>query len=379
MRVALLASGTVIHSRRWFEALVDRGLDIKLFTLEPPPADFAARAGSSLVLLPSQPLPGLLRYPLAGNALERELERFQPQILDAHFVPNYGLLGALSGRRPLVVNCWGSDLLMALDGLRRARARWVLSRADRVLVDADSLARAARRLGVRDDRLRVIPWGVDSKLFPFTADAAQRKSVRSLWPESWRQAISDAATVVVSTRALDPFYDVGTLVRAWSRLVRHREARCLVIGDGDERGALEKLARDCGVSDSVVFLGRIPHGILAKLLAGADLYVSTSRSDSTSLSLLEAMSAGCFPLVTDIEGNREWLDDRGARFFPVGDVERLAEVLDLCIGAAADSGKSAELDDARRQNRRRVVEDADWHGAIDQVIGEFETLLAATD
>jgi glycosyltransferase involved in cell wall biosynthesis len=369
MRIALLASGEAIHSRRWACALDERGHEVRLFTLQDVPTGFPPSERISVVRLPSRGIPDLLRYPLAGPGLNRELERFRPDLVDAHFVPNYGLLGAMSGRHPLVVNCWGSDLLVAADPFRRARVRWVLGRADRVFVDAANLAEAARGFGVGDDRLRLIPWGVDSRRFSFAAGGGARRAIRDQWPERWRSATEGDGPVVVSTRVLHPIYDVATLVRAWSSVChRHPGARLLIVGDGPELENLRGLARSA--AGTVAFLGRLPHEELPRLLSGADVYVSTSLSDSTSVSLLEAMSAGCYPVISDIEGNREWVSERSAAFFAVGDEEVLASVL---LQALAGT----ELEEAGRINRLRVETDADWQRTIDRVDEEYHRLAGA--
>jgi glycosyltransferase involved in cell wall biosynthesis len=94
---------------------------------------------------------------------------------------------------------------------------------------------------------------------------------------------------------------------------------------------------------------------LAELLRGADIYVSTSRSDSTSVSLLEAMASGAFPVVTDIPGNRVWIaHSENGLLFPAGDSDALAS----CIRRAV---KDTQLRlRAATVNRRRVLADAVW-------------------
>jgi glycosyltransferase involved in cell wall biosynthesis len=368
MRIALLASGEAIHSRRWAVGLAERGHQVRLYTLEDVPAGFSADGGISIVRLGSRGLPDFIRYPLASPELNRELERFDPGLIDAHFVPSYGLLGALSGRHPLVVNCWGSDLLVAGDPLRRARARWVLGRADRVFVDAGNLGEAARRLGVGHDRLRTIPWGVECERFVMSADAAARRRARQQWPGEWGHGGDPGDPVVVSTRVLHPIYDVATLIRAWPEVhCRHPRARLLVAGDGPELEGLRHLAGGGGSASSVVFLGRLPREQLPELLAGADVYVSTSLSDSTSVSLLEAMSAGCYPVISDIDGNREWVSEETAAFFGVGDVAALSVRLAGAIDVLGN-------EDVRRANRRKVESEADWRLTIDRVEAEYREL-----
>jgi glycosyltransferase involved in cell wall biosynthesis len=372
MRVALLGAGEAIHTQRWAKALADRDLDVRLFSLERAPEELLKIRNLSIVQLPSRPLPGFLRYPLASTTLRRELDRFDPQLIDSHFVHNYGLLGAMSGRRPLVVSCWGSDLLLTRDPLRRMRARWVLDRADRVFVDGKNLARTARGLGVGDDRLRLVFWGVDTGRFAFSADGEERRRHRQSWPEAWRRVTSLDGPVVVSTRTLEPVYDVATLIRAWPAVVRQiPRARCLVVGEGGQRAPLQNLARANGAEQTLTFLGRLTHHEdLSRLLSGADVYVSTSLSDSTSVSLLEAMSTGCYPVVSNIEGNLDWVDEERARIFRVGDEEDLGRAL---VGAL----EAGEQSVARRQNRRRIETQADWTSTIDRVVREFRQLVGS--
>jgi glycosyltransferase involved in cell wall biosynthesis len=76
----------------------------------------------------------------------------------------------------------------------------------------------------------------------------------------------------------------------------------------------------------VQFLGWVKHEEMPKLLSQANIYISTSLDDGTSVSLLEAMASGAFPIVTDIPSNREWISDGENGFLVPIDEERfLAE------------------------------------------------------
>src|SRR5207249_2846686 len=122
MRIATLANASVVHTQRWVDHFRGRGHEVRLLTLEPAPEGLLATR------LPSAPLPGALRYPLAVPRLVRELRAFAPDLVDAHYVPNYGVMAALAGRHPLSIAAWGSDLLLAASrgGWQRARARFAL-------------------------------------------------------------------------------------------------------------------------------------------------------------------------------------------------------------------------------------------------------------
>jgi glycosyltransferase involved in cell wall biosynthesis len=345
MRIATLANAAVGHTRRWVEHFRSRGHSVRVWSLERGPVELAAEA------LPAAPLPDFLRYPLAAPALSRALARFDPDLVDAHFVPNYGLLGALSGRHPLSVTAWGSDLLLAgrRSPLQRARARFVLSRADLVLADAANLGRAARALGTPDDRLHVIPWGVDLARF--------------------RMAAAREPGLLLSTRMHEPVYDLETLIAGVAPVMARRPHLHLVIaGDGSLRGALERLAARLLPAGRYRFVGVIEPPALAAWLARAEIYLSSSRSDSTSVSLLEAMAGGALPVVSDIEGNREWVEEGdGARMFAPGDAGALAGALERSLAEPAWSESS-------RARNRRVIEQ---RGDATRNMARIESLFVA--
>jgi glycosyltransferase involved in cell wall biosynthesis len=368
VRIAILGDAAVLHTRRWARGLAEKGNEVGVFSLEAPPMMEGSVESVGYRALPSLPLPGFLRYPCAAPALLRELRAFGPDLIDAHFVPNYGLLGALSGLHPLVVNCWGSDLLLATDPVRKMRVRWVLGRADRIYVDGMNLHREALALGVPGEKIRYQPWGVDTSQFSYSRDSDDRQRARTGLNQILPIADPDVR-VVISTRILDPLYDVETLIRAWPDVIaRAPRTHLLVVGDGSQRKQLEVLARSQAASETISFIGRVAHDELSGLLAAADIYVSTSRSDSTSISLLEAMSCGCFPIVSDIEGNREWVDEYRARLFAVEDASALAQGIVEALGAE-------DLEKARRTNRLRVEREADWQTTLNAVVDDYRALL----
>jgi glycosyltransferase involved in cell wall biosynthesis len=327
-----------------------RGHEVRLWSLEPGPADLRAQA------LPAPPVPGFVRYPLAAGPLRRALDAFAPDLVDAHFVPNYGLLGALSGHRPLAVTAWGSDLLLTArrDALQRARARFVLGRADLVLADAENLARAARALAPAPDRVHAIPWGIDLSRF--------------------RAADAREPGLLLSTRMHEPVYDLETLIAAVAPLMHERPHTHLVIaGAGRLTAALERLAAQRLPTGRWRFVGLLQPAALAAWLSRAEVYLSASRSDSTSLSLLEAMASGALPVVSDIEGNREWVaEGDGAYLFAPGDPAALARAL----GRALDDPAAAAA--MRARNRRTVEARADRQRNMERIESLFAALGVGT-
>lgn len=348
MRIATLSNAAVVHTRRWVEHLRARGHEVRVYSLEPGPAELGA------IALPEARLPGWMRYPLAVPTLRRYLREFRPDLVDAHYVPNYGVVGALLGSHPLSVTAWGSDLLISgrRNALQRARAGAVLRAADLVLCDSDNLAQAALELGAPRATLRAIPWGIDRERF--------------------RPAASRERGLLLSTRMHEPVYDIPCVLRAAAPILeRHPDSFLAIAGDGTLRAEHERLAAALLPAGRYRFLGRLSPQELADWLGRAEVYLSASLSDSTSLSLLEAMAAGAIPVVSDIDGNREWVGEGdGAKLFRAGDAATATAAIETILS-------QPEWTEAARQRNARVIADrGDWavnHGHIEAA---FEALVA---
>jgi glycosyltransferase involved in cell wall biosynthesis len=122
--------------------------------------------------------------------------------------------------------------------------------------------------------------------------------------------ISRRPSTILSNRNLLPIYNVSLLIRAIPMVLKEEpKTKFLIAGEGSEKENLKSQVKNLNLSTSVQFLGRIPHKEMPNLLAKTDIYVSTSLYDGTSVSLLEALASGAFPVVTDIPSNREWITD----------------------------------------------------------------------
>jgi glycosyltransferase involved in cell wall biosynthesis len=131
-----------------------------------------------------------------------------------------------------------------------------------------------------------------------------------------------------------------------------------------------KLVADHALDDVVVFREGYNYEDLPALLADADVYVSTSLWDGTSNSLLEAMSTGTFPVVTNIPANVPWVEHGKTGFlFAPGDDAALAECLERALNDTALRARTAKL------NRERVIEHGDVQRQADRLLDAFQVLL----
>ncbi len=305
MRLLLLSDASSRHTQRWAEWFSARGHQVRLASLEDP-EDLS---------VPFYRLPGRSRwweYLAAAVPLKRIISEFQPDLINAHYVPSYGLLGRLTKFRPLVISAWGSDLLVSpkKSWWHRWRVEWALSGVALATCDGANLKQCLTAYGVAEERIINLPLGVDRNWI--------RKKLRPL------KEIRD----LISTRSLEPIYDVETTVRALSLAAVEAPLRLTVVGEGSLKTELRQLAKEIGAEGHVRFTGRLDQARLMEELDRNQVYISASLSDSTSVSLLEAMARGLVPVVSDIPGNREWIEDRVNGFlFAPKDYRGLARIL----------------------------------------------------
>jgi glycosyltransferase involved in cell wall biosynthesis len=120
---------------------------------------------------------------------------------------------------------------------------------------------------------------------------------------------------------------------------------------------------------AIVFVGDVDHQRMPALLRDHHLYVSTSLSDTTSVSLLEAMACGLFPIVSDIPANREWIEDGvNGCLVPVQQPMKLAMTI-------IDAWKDPSFRDrAVHANFELVRDKAEWNANMRAVRELFERL-----
>ncbi len=296
--------------------------------------------------------------------LRRVIREVQPDLIHAGPVQRSAFLAALSGFRPLVSMTWGYDLLF--DAERNAAWRWAtrftLRRSDLLIADCATLRDRAVAYGMPAERVVYFPWGIDLVHFSPGADGGLR--ARKGW---------DAETfVVLSNRAWEPIYGVDVVARAFVQAARQEpRLRLLLLGGGSQAAQLRRILLQGGVSDRVEFVGYVSQRDLPRYYRAANLYVSASHSDGSSISLLEALACGVPAAVSDIPGNREWITPgETGWWFPDGDADALAEV--ILEAAAADRARRKTMGQAARA----LAEDrADWRKNFQQLLHAYDRVL----
>lgn len=351
LRIAVLANFESVHARTWARYFALRGHDVhavsfyppgrpiegvQLHALRPAPSVGGMRVGGRMA--PRRPqwavrLLTALRFARAG--LARTIREIQPDVLQAHYLVEHGFYALAAARfRPLVVTAWGSDVLVAPARSRfdRLIARRVAAGADALTSNNAYMETQLAALGAAPDRIRLVVLGAERYFL-------ERRS------ESVNLSGGGTAPIVLSTRSLDsPLYNVDVVIRAFAiAQPALPEARLIVAGEGRLRPSLEALAASLELGDVAQFVGQLAPPAFREALSRGHVFVSVPSSDGTSVAVMQAMAAGCFPVLPDIPSQYELVRDGENGFrVPVRDEEALAARLVHALQDAALRRRAAE-------------------------------------
>lgn len=166
-----------------------------------------------------------------------------------------------------------------------------------------------RRFGFESARVVTIPHGTDIHTGASLAERDLRGPFRLLFLGRIEDQSKGVLALPDIVRALPP------------------EARLTIAGDGPD---LAKLKRRClAFGERITFLGGVRYDAVGELLARHHAMIMPSRFEGFGLTLIEAMAAGCVPVVSQIRGVTDWIVQDGCNglVFPVGSTGRAAEAL----------------------------------------------------
>lgn len=258
---------------------------------------------------------------LAG--IVRFLKEQRVNVVHSHefFMNLYATAAANLASIPVVATVHGGIEYCALKMRRRLAYRFVALRGCMVTVCHQVAERVHNKLGIPMKRMRTIYNGIDREL----PDDANLKKLR------FELGLAEGAPVIGMVGNLYPVKGYPFFIQSMQR-VKHQfpDARFIICGRGRLQAELEALARQCGLENSLQFLGFRTD--VRQLLQTMDIFVLSSLSEGLSLAILEAMDAGKPTVVTNVGGNPEIVVDGETGFLvPAENPEILAEKVSLLL------------------------------------------------
>lgn len=278
------------------------------------------------------------------------LRRIDAKWLHAHYLTSHGTLawlakGAYHLRGQIIGSAWGSDILVTPQ--RSPAYRWATRRVLRscVLTTSDSAHMARRMHELGAGEVMVFPFGLEA----MPPEPGPK--------EPW---------LFFANRGLEPLYRPERVLAVFAQVaLANPRARLIVANDGSMASSLPATARALGLSvgsieagQQVQFVGRLDADKQDRVYALAQWYISLPQSDSVSVSVLEAMSHGCVPVLSDLPANRELVRDGFNGMILAQEQGAVAGKLEAML---------ADADRIARENRTWIAQ----HGLFAPAVARF--------
>ena len=284
----------------------------------------------------------LLFYKSIG-IIRKAIKEFNPTIIHSHQITTNSLLTMLANKeiqKPILFTAWGSDILFTPSQgyLYRTMVRYILQNAEYFTSDSKYMGEVMSHIAGKPLNILIANFGIN-----ITESLKDEKQ-----------------NIIYSNRQLMSFYRIDKIIKAFGKFVgkSNLDKWKLVIGaEGDEKEKLVALSDSLKISEYIEFVGWLEKEQNSYYYNIAKYYISIPESDATSISLLEAMAAGCIPILSDLPANREWVED-GVNGVIVSDLESnfIVKALEIDILKAQSINKQIiKKDGTKEANRLKFI------------------------
>ncbi len=360
MRILYFTLGYSTHDYRFLKSISDEGHEIFFVQLEGNRRQMEDRPVPENV---TQVIWKGGREPFRWSNLaklafdfRRLTKEIKPDLIHAGPIQTCAFIAVLSGFRPVLSMSWGFDLM---DDVHRSKwwegvTRYTLKRSTFFTSDANVTKDKAVACGMNPEKTVVFPWGVDLEHFKPKPFDLQPLTFTLFCNRSWEAR-----------------YGVDVLARAFVKVAQQNENVDLILLNGGSQSAqLRQILQSEGVLDRVTFGGQISQTDLPRWYHMADVYISPSHVDGSSVSLMEALACGLPCLVSDIPANKEWIvENENGWLFQDGDADSLAEKI---LAAISQREKLSEIG---RASRRSAEMRADWKKNAKVLMNSYRSLI----
>jgi len=303
------------------EFAASRGMECRLLTLnDSPELHRMTLAGREFVFTGCEHAKG--RFTVTAVKAARRKAKL---VLAAHpnLTPVVQAMRIVAPRMKSIVCAHGADVWEPLGILQRLALR----HSNLVLAPSkDTAEHVATEQGVPEERIRVLPWGLDPQF-----EALISPGSHPVLPENF-----PSGRVILSVGrwlAAERYKGMDTLITALPRLLTQRpEVQLVLVGSGDDRAWLEDLAEQTGVNRHVHFLTGLTYSEIAACYAACEIFAMPSGGEGFGLVYLEAMACGK-PVIGGLHGGAPEVIQDGVTGYlvPHGDPIQLATSMETLL------------------------------------------------
>ncbi len=365
-RILILADINSAHTQKWSISLAQAGFDIGIFTLSFPDNQWYENFENISVFCPfrfskqtfhSSSL-SKIKYLKAVPGLKKIIQKFNPDILHAHYATSYGLIGALTDFHPYLISAWGSDLMdfPQKNIINSKLIKYIFNKAGRILATSKTLAIYAEKFSSK--HIDIIPFGVDTNKFG---------------PMKVNNLFETGCIVIGAVKSMEAIYGIDILIKAFAELnlkMPENNLKLLLVGSGSKEMEYRQLVKDFQLEEKAFFTGRIPHNELPKYYNMMDIFVNISYNESFGVSVLEASACEKPVIATAVGGlNEVVVENVTGCFVKPGDISASADAIEKFI-------LNPELRYQYGKEGRKMVEQKySWNENVREQIQIYNSLI----
>tara|TARA_B110000285_G_C15111881_1_gene611601 strand:+ start:627 stop:1682 length:1056 start_codon:yes stop_codon:yes gene_type:complete len=281
---------------------------------------------------------------LAPYYIRKKIKEFKPDVIHVHQINSVALYSVIANKKikvPMVISAWGSDIL--INPVKSKILRWlvrkVLNNGTAFTSDSLFMANKMRELVPQKELIiEICNFGVQET-----------------------ELIIKKEKVIYSNRMHNPLYRIVAVIDSFAHFISSSENiewKLVLAGRGSETNRLKQQVSELGIDKNVIFAGFLTPEQNNNYYAKAAIFISMPQSDATAMSLLEAMYYGCFPILSDLPANREWVENG-----------KNGIIIDENNGDFISDSLEYNFSQIGKINRERIIEEATVTVSSEKFVG----------
>lgn len=300
LKIAFIAPGSLGHTIKWLNGLANENLDITLITQHKVTGKVDER-----VTICCLPYCGGKGYILNALALNKEIKRLKPDVINVHYASGYGTLALLANIKPYILSVWGSDVyeFPYQSTFKYWLIKTSLKNAKHIASTSFAMADQVKQLlGCKSLPISITPFGVDLDKFINT-----------------RKPFTSPSITIGIVKRLEHKYGVDLLIKAFAEIVYQKKQgavlsnvvmKLIIVGDGSLEYELKALTQALHISENVDFVGAIDNAQVPQYINLMDIFVVPSRIESFGVAAIEALACQRPCIVSNTGGLPEVISDQ---------------------------------------------------------------------
>jgi glycosyltransferase involved in cell wall biosynthesis len=274
---------------------------------------------------------------------------FNPDIIHSGYAWQVGILPSMLNIHPHLSMPWGSDILVEPDKyfFIKPFVKKVVNQCDHIHCDAQFVKKKVMEdYHVPAEKITVFPRGIELEKFLPGDKSVCRKEL----------GLDENKFILIFNRHLNPIYGINDLLEGFKIFSNGKnDVLMIMVSDGILKKETDRFIIDNNLNAKIKIIGKIPNSQISAYLNASDVYISTSLSDGTSLSLLEAMAMGLGIIVTAVPSIKEWINGENGFVVPIGGRQKIADAIESYY-------QNRSLISIHGQKNIRIANDrADWN------------------